>query len=270
MTDYWDFYFTEINDTFASVCLSLGLRELLPVENYSILSIIDLHLNNPMKNGMPSDTEFQDLRKIEEILKKYICNENNGIFVARVTHNCKRKFVFYSTEYCTENIKNAFDEIDGYSYNLLEERDEQWKFYTENIYPNDEEYQCMVNKNLIEGLKKFGDQLTQKRDIHHRIYFKRNDDLVKFKEYITNERFDVIEDKPFKVLDSESQSTNIDMLSLHIVRDDMADLVSINSLTLQLISKAKLYSGEYDGWEARLIKEKWYKKILNKFSTRQN
>ena len=62
----WDFYFTELDGSPASMYLDLALNRVAPVKEKNYLLTIVLTMNDPQENGFSSNAESEMLFKIED------------------------------------------------------------------------------------------------------------------------------------------------------------------------------------------------------------
>ena len=124
----------------------------------------------------------------------------------------------------------------------------EWKLYTEFMYPNPRQYQCIMNQRVVQNLETNGDTLIKERKVDHWIYFKTQED----KQHFLNE----IKDDGFQVTNEDYNVDSTDRpYSLQIARVDYVDIESVNDYTLNLWELAEECNGEYDGWETLILRE---------------
>nr|WP_262910391.1 ribonuclease E inhibitor RraB [Pontibacter silvestris] len=116
------------------------------------------------------------------------------------------------------------------------------------MYPDEESLQKIYNNRILKNLEEQGDQPFIPRTITHWIYFSTKEDREAFSAIAKGEGYSVrleeeIEDQPGKPY----------KFVLH--KEDKADEVTINEITLKLKEMAEQYNGEYDGWETEAITE---------------
>ena len=117
----------------------------------------------------------------------------------------------------------------------------------DSLHQNEEMTDSLKNQMKIDKLVQEGDDLSQPRQVDHWIYFKTAKDRDEFISSIKNDNF--------HIENSDLISANDLPFQLHLSREDHVDLVSINKVTLQLRNDAKIFGGEYDGWETLVIKK---------------
>lgn len=105
--------------------------------------------------------------------------------------------------------------------------------------------QVSGNEEVIENLKKNGDDETIQRDVFHWIYFKSKQDRKHFLEEVKKQKFIVV------VQDEVEDEFSF---SLQIKRLDKVDITSVNQYVLYLWDLAQIHHGVYDGWETSIEK----------------
>ncbi len=254
MSEYWNAYFSFINDKPATVVLDMAITEEANIEDYPTIVCIKLQIKNPDERGFPSKHELNVLEKVNKDIDKRI-NPKLYLNVGRVTTDGFRELVYYTSEQDPKMLIEVADQIieaNDYDFEMYGmDEEELWEYYFEFLYPNQYHLQHISNAELIEQLQKSGDKLKLTRKVEHFILF---NDETKINEFINE-----IAKEGFKF---EEKYSNIDEdldedyeFTVRISRIDHVDLDSIDELTDFLIETSEHFSGNYDGWETLVIKE---------------
>ena len=103
----------------------------------------------------------------------------------------------------------------------------------------------MSNEKVLAKLQEAGDKLDKERLVDHWFYFSNAKSRNSFILYAKA--------KGFKI-ESKEMRDGAKPFQLHISRVDKVDLPSISKLTLELRREARKYDGDYDGWEAFVVR----------------
>jgi len=244
----WDFYFTELDGSPASMYLDLALNRVAPIKEKNYLLTIVLTMNDPQENGFSSNEESEILFKIEDKIVEAVAEPFDAIFTGRETCDGARIFYFYSgnNKDIKKTVKDVMKGFSDYEYELYFEEDSKWKQYFKHLYPTKYEMHTIMNRRVVENLKSKGDVLTEPREVDHYIYFKKEklkneflEEAKKLEYKVTSERTDE-KDKNYPL---SVRLTKIDPVTYH----DVLDYTSV------LYDLAEQYEGNYDGWETKLI-----------------
>lgn len=260
MSDNWNTYFTTIHNKPASFLLDME-----PWQNGENARLVHLYrlsvnLNEPNEDGLTSQKEASVLYAIEDSIHDSL--DRNYMFIGRITTDNRREFYYYTDSVNGNELELlAAKFLGNYGYNISRVDEQKPKeFYYESLYPKESDQQRMANRQLVDKLKALGDNLEKPRTVTHWIYFSTANSRNFFKEKVQNEGFHI-----------EDQVTEDDRHSLIISRNDIVQLDSISSVTDYLVSVAQEYLGNYDGWEAKVIKEQegFLKRLKNIFKSQK-
>lgn len=247
LPEEWNFYMTTIENKPASIYLNLGLHSLIPIKEKSNLTWISVKLNDQIENGLTTDEESKILFEIEDKILETI-NNNNSLYIGRMTNNGYRDFYFYSKDvvlFTSEAMKIA-NKYRNYELVIDSKKDKTWQGYLD-IYPNEADFQSISNRDVLENLEKNGDNLSKARDVFHWIYFITENDRENYLKMVEKDNFVLVA----KDFDKKNELP----FGLQIKRIDKVDYGVIDDYTLYLWKLAKDNNGDYDGWETSVETE---------------
>ena len=244
----WDFYFTELDGSPASMYLDLGLNKIAPLSDKNYLLTIIITMNDPQDNGFSSKEESEILFGIEDKIAEAVIKPFGALFAGRETCDGARIFYFYAAN--NNDIKKTVKEVmkgfSDYEYEVYFEADNKWDQYFKHLYPTKYEMHTIMNRRVVENLRSKGDVLTVPREVDHYIYFKKEEmknsflaEAKKLDYKVTSERIDENQ----KVYPLSVRLTK----NLPVTYNDVLDYTSV------LYDLAEQYDGNYDGWETKLI-----------------
>ncbi|HMQ80165.1 MAG TPA: DUF695 domain-containing protein [Ignavibacteria bacterium] len=244
----WDFYFTELEGSPASMYLDLGLDKIAPIPEKDHLLTIILTMNDPQENGFSSKEESEMLFAIEDKITEAVTEPFGAIFAGRETCDGARIFYYYSAENkeIKKAVKKVMKEFSDYEYETYFEADEKWEEYFEHLYPAGYEMHTILNRRVVEGLRSKGDLLSVPREVDHYVYFRTEEtknsfiaEAKKLKYKVTSEWTDK-EGKEYP-------------LSVRLTKNDPVTYNDVLDYTSVLYDLAQQFDGNYDGWETKLI-----------------
>ncbi|MCB0851847.1 MAG: DUF695 domain-containing protein [Bacteroidetes bacterium] len=244
----WDFYFCTVEDKPASIMLNLALIQQAPMDGKADFVQISVNLKQPNEYGLSSQGEAEILYVIEDQLAEHLDHSLRGVYAGRSTTNNQRVFYFY----CDSSIdyKNIVDEVmegfSDYECSSLAQKDPEWTFYSQFLYPSKIEYQSILNRRVLENLTRYGDTLQQEREVEHFIYFPGAEEREHFVNKVKPEGFEVVD------LNFDHSQAGFPF-GLVISRKDKVDAKSVEETVLFLVLLATECKGEYDGWETCVV-----------------
>jgi uncharacterized protein (TIGR01619 family) len=245
----WEFYFSNVNDTLSSFFIDLGFYKIAPIKDKPNLVWVYIKMNNPRKDGLSSNEEFEKLAKIEDNIVDEFSKKYSAIFVGRVTTDGDRQFYFYcnDTAYIDKTLSEIMKVFPDYQYQQGVEDNRDWNYYLDFLYPLPQQIQRIQNRKIVDALKDNGDKLVKERFVNHWIYFKTEKNRTDFLSKIKNDSFIIV---------SENFDNELGELpySLQIKRLDKVDLDSVDEYVVYLFTKANECNGDYDGWETSIEK----------------
>ncbi|HTC95995.1 MAG TPA: DUF695 domain-containing protein [Terriglobales bacterium] len=105
-----------------------GLKEAVGHPEYPFQIGIAVPLLHPTEDGLPTNSEAQELGKIEDALNDKIAIDGSGIFVLIITYNGMREFVFYTKEWKPESFEQEVKSInaDPHKLQFMMQHDPKW------------------------------------------------------------------------------------------------------------------------------------------------
>ncbi|AWV06220.1 DUF695 domain-containing protein [Marilutibacter maris] len=246
MSDNWDFYFCHVDDHPASIFVDIGIGDAPPRDEYPLRQHLRLRLRAPRDDGLSSEDEFETLATIEDRLNE-ACARHDLLYVGRCTSDGRRDFIFYarSGHESTDWLAETMAAEPGYGYETGVEADPGWGAYFEFLYPDEEGFNFISNRQVLDALTRNGDALAQPRQIDHWAYFPQPEQRAGFIERMTALGFQVRE-----LLEPDADRSDY---GVKLWREDIPGHDRIEAITLPLLRAARECGGGYDGWECRVV-----------------
>ena len=246
----WAVYLSTINSEKAgSILVDLGLRNIAPVKTRPNRVRIDITMNNPDVSGLPSEGEMDRLHLIEDAIHNAFNVKHGAIYAGHLYYNGELSLYEYvdDTESAGNTIAEAMATFPDYKFKHKVDREEAWESYSEFLYPLPINMQSIQNGRVIQNSLEAGDNLEKEREVRHWIYFKTENDKKRFLGSIKGIGFTV----------ENISDTKIEGFSLGVIlsRFDKLDPMSVDGYVLDLWQKAEDVNGDYDGWEAGIVKD---------------
>lgn len=129
ITDSWSLFEGKYNNSPMIVRKNFGVKELVAHRDLPCHVGFAIPLNNPNKNGLPTEHENVVLSQIEDILLDAL--KNSAVLVLVITTNRMREFVFYSNS--SDDIirwyENGNQKIKDHQIQIAVEVDKSWGVY---------------------------------------------------------------------------------------------------------------------------------------------
>ena len=251
MSDSWDYYFANVNDSVASVFVNLGIRDSVPHADRPWLLWVWVYFRQPRDDGLSSSEEAPIFHEIEDSLTNEVRETTEATLVGRITTAGHREFYFYSPhqDRFGQAVAAAMMHFPNYEFDAGFKKDPDWSQYLNVLYPSPEEHQRIKNRHVIETLKQHGDSLTKSRLVSHWAYFKSPQDRQEFIAKASSGGFEVTDQS-----DDDEPNTE-HPYGVKLERVDRIDWHSINNATLKLFRFVQEVDGDYDGWETSVEKD---------------
>jgi hypothetical protein len=246
--EQWDVYMAQYEKGRGSTVINMALKSKAPDSSFRFLLSTGVHFHNCSNEGFPSPAEFQKLYIVSDSVKNLVDLNGLNIMAGTFTYQCERKDYYYlkDTNNIRQNLSTLYKkQFPGYQPIISISEDASWEAYLTFLYPNEETMEYMSNEKVLIKLQEAGDKLDKERLVDHWLYFSDAKSRESFIVYAKA--------KDFKI-ESKEMRDGPKPFQLHISRSDKVDLPSISKLTLELRREAKKYHGDYDGWEAFVVR----------------
>ncbi|MBA2113222.1 DUF695 domain-containing protein [Bremerella alba] len=250
MSDDWNAYLTQIEDSIASILLDMGIVSDVPDPQRKWLVRVLIPLQQPDDYGLTSNEEFAAIQPLEEGIVETIEEALDAVHVGCMTHNGRRDIVFYSPTFEGIDVALApvMQEHTTYELRSGYQEDAEWGFYFEIMYPTPYEIQSMQNCSVLHNLLEAGDTLEKERLVSHWAYFPSEQSRAQFISSVQEKGFQIQQEN----LREEAEQPN--PYGVQIERVDHVDQASIDQVSIELFDLAQSLGGTYDGWETKVIK----------------
>jgi hypothetical protein len=240
MSDEWKIYPCQMGPDRAWIMFDFGISKTINTVAPPQILRIRIAFKHPREDGMPTNEEFPELAAVDEGVKAMV-HANGGLYVGRITVAGQRHFYIYTPEDDgawkprLATLAKRF----GYPVASYIERDEQRNGYWKELYPDEASWQVMKDMEVLEVLRKQGDDGTTSRRIEHWAYFPAKADAEQYAKWAGEQGYQT---KPAR----ESKDGQFVVSFSH---EGVLELTAITSHTIRLNRTAKEHRGEYDGWE---------------------
>ena len=247
----WAAYLTTIeNVKVGSIMVDLGLKAVAPVTNKPNRLRVQIPMNTLDENGLPSPQEFEALNNVDESVSTALVEKTEAIYAGHLYHEGVMTLYYYAGEDSRFDsvLSEAMSAFPNYKHGSQIDRDENWEFYRDFLYPLPIQLQSIGNQKTINIFAERGDKLDKERQVDHWIYFSTDQDRQKF--------LATIEGKGFKVEKQDViEATDGRPFLLQISRFDKLTSAAADQYMLELWQIAEDCNGNYDGWESYSVKE---------------
>jgi uncharacterized protein (TIGR01619 family) len=245
MSEEWEFYFTRVNDSFASILVDVGLRDTVPDPARTWLLRLWVHFRQVDADGFPGEEESNQFADIEQAIIQEVTGSLDAVLAGRVTTAGRREFFCYAPSFAgfEDAVARCMNRFSGYKWDVETELDPDWEHYLGLLYPSTRDWQQIQNRQVIEQLSQHGDSLEQKRMVFHWAYFPSEASRSQFEADLKQRGFEVTD---WSTDDSPDEAN---LYGIGFERIDHVNWESINQVTLELLELAESHSGNYDGWE---------------------
>lgn len=241
MLDIWYTFPATIGEDQAWITYNHGYAEVAEADPRHNVLRIKLPFKTPTDYGMPTNEEFPQLSAIDESLDKQF-SDLGGVYVGRVTVSGNRFFYFY-VDVDEKKAAKIIEDVSvsaSYKMQYIYERDAEKKYYWNELYPTDDDWQVIQDLKVLDSLSENGDIKEIKREIMHWAYFPNESSSNKFTGWVKSENYTV-----HFVGEEEGGSEYLAKYS-HVGTMNLGD---ITSHTIKSNRKARELGGRYDGWE---------------------
>lgn len=247
MLDIWYTFPATMGEDQAWISYNHGYGEVAESDPRHNVLRIKLPLKNPSETGMPTNEEYPQLSIIDEMLDEKF-SEVGGVYVGRLTVDGHRFFYFYlniEEKQASEIIAEVTAET-SYQMQYVHEKDTDKKFYWEQLYPTDDDWQVIQDLKVLDSLSENGDMKDKEREVMHWAYFPSDSSCNHFAAWAKSENYEL----HFTGKDEDSSECYTKFTHVGAMH-----LGNITSHTIKLGRKARELGGRYDGWETSVEKK---------------
>lgn len=245
----WDTYLARYEKGPGSTLVNMALKQKAPDSTRPFLFAAGVKFKNCTNEGLPASSAFISLNRISDSIVALLDKHPGTVLAGTFSYQCERKDYFYVAD--TSGLRSAVTlllaaQFPGYTPAFLIKEDKVWDAYLHFLYPNEQTRLYMQNQGIIMRLEKSGDNTALTRPVDHYLYFKSPKDRECFIYKALSQHY--------RVVAKDSSNHTGSPYSLHISREDKADLATINKITSWIKAEATRCKGEYDGWETIIRK----------------
>lgn len=204
---------------------------------------IQAKLPEPGPHGLG---ETESTARLDELFDEFIASGMAGVecrFVVRERSGGRATFLIYSSaQHADEVAKRGMEALKAYSPTLEVRHDPDWSEYNDSL-PTLQEVRKVQDLMVVSALQEHGDLLEPKRDVTHYAYFDLESQADEFAKAVAALGFKI------------ERSGGDDKHGVIATRKDSVTPEAITSVTVPLAELAMKIGGEYDGWEAPLVKK---------------
>ncbi|MDQ2872248.1 MAG: DUF695 domain-containing protein [Candidatus Eremiobacteraeota bacterium] len=231
----WSSYFARLNGAPVSIAVDLELKAVAPLPEKPAAYTIAVAVRGPDQNGMPAESEFQELTEIEDALYDTLA-EFGVMQVGRVTGRKLRTFHYYGPQVRTvaEIAAHAMQSHPDYKFKVLASDDPTWAIYNGYLYPDRYQLEFAEDMKVLQALRDAGDDFEKPRDVRHRVRFA---DVPRRTDFVR-----AIADHGYAVnLDTSNDAVDV-------VKREAIDPFAIAATRTAISTLAQEFAGIYEGW----------------------
>ncbi len=244
MSEKWEHYRCSMQGQPAAFLVDLGAMAQAPDGRRPVLVTLRVALRRPRADGLHRPAESGRLQKLEDLLVERMAR-SEGRFVGRVTHGGAREFCFYTADEMgvARQVQAALDEA-GYRGALVCLPDPSWEHYRRFLWPEREQMQSIVDRRMVQSLRRKGDALTQPRPVTHWVGF----DSVDGRDALLL----LLPDAWHCAVRTGLNAPH--SIGLALTRTHAVDLETVRQTVQELESYLWALGGVYEAWQTRLVR----------------
>lgn len=246
MSDSWNFYPVLAGGKMVHVFYDHGIHDSIDHTAPPRLLTITLRLLEPLPNGTPGRQEAEVLDAIEEAVMETAAR-TSSVYAGRATTDGLRHFYVYTdadeARWRQDLDKSVGPYLDRITYQSTD--DPRHRIYWDKLFPDDDQWQVILDLQVISVLHREGDDGTTARLIDHWSCFSSEAAASSFFQWAAQQGYE-------NVRLEEKAPGDYNVTFTHTGTLDLND---INSHTLPLRRMSASMGGRYDGWETRVCRE---------------
>ena len=239
----WDFYYCRVDDAPASIFLNFEYREARPA-GLDTLYYVGLEMLSPGEHGLGVEPDVNELWALEDNITA-ATTPAGFTYVGRLRNQGDWQLTFYGRggrEVELEELIVAHLSNSDRGYRVGSKEDGDWSYYEEFLLPDEEPWQWILNRRVVQQLAKSGDVHDKPRPVDHYVHFPDEAHRDKF--------LSAAQAQGFTAEAGVTQDSGDKPFSAHLVRNDAVELDHIHGVVMSVIELAEEHDGDYDGWGA--------------------
>ncbi len=240
----FNFYLTEFEQAPVSVVLDMNAE---PLPSHPVRLQLRVKLLHPRADGLRDSVELEPMGRLEDQLVERLAAAFDAVYVGRYVTQGATVFVTYVP--ASANVETCVDVIgatDPYAVEWLSERDPDWRFFHEVLYPDVYALQTMLSLSLLDQLHEAGDDFRLQRPVDHVAYFEQRPEAEGAATALGEHGFRVEE---LKTHEAEPSTW---VLKFH--RDERLDESRPDVFVAEVLDVVTPLNGRYGGWGCPVTK----------------
>jgi len=238
LSDHWLVY---LSNSKTVVRVDVGIVDNVPIDGANAL----LEVNMKSRGIFSKKLNFELLGNAEDEIDSLLTEDD--FVVGAITYADSKSFYYYTRD--EESLFNKLNKVLS-KYKKLKCSisigvDSNWEFYLNTLYPDAFEIQRKLDREIVEQLKAYNDDLQIPREINHWVYFLDNKNKEDFKRNLNTNFYKIVEENTLQETEYPYQ--------LVISHYSAAEFETINKITTELLEITKEFDGNYDGWQSPVI-----------------
>ena len=200
----------------------------------------------PAARGMPEAREMDRMNRIEEAIAEQMA-PYSGVSLGHTASNGVYRMYFQLNEkWPTAPLTVRLGLFKSHAQTLEVRHDPAGQVYAAHLKPTPLEIESTANRHVLDQLQQMGDPLTAPRNVRFAFRFMTIEARARFRIWAEAAGLSAGEDPEWT--DDEGG------LWLVLDRHQMLDPGPLAAWTAELRDAAQAHEGEFDGWEAELLR----------------
>lgn len=203
-------------------------------------------------DGLPMSESFDLIGQVEDAIIPLCVEQLRAVHVASISSAGLRHLFFYAAN--DKGLADLLRPIAGVfpacPPSAMSKIEKDWATYKAALLPGPWQREWILNSGVCTALQEHGDDAEKPRPIEHFAYFKSEPDRSAFSAWLKDESYVVTSTDH----DEDTPPDEADAFVVRFTHDGLPDPFDLSDRTVTLREKASDLGGEYDGWEARIVK----------------
>jgi hypothetical protein len=224
--------------------LDLTFRNTQP-DGHDTLYYAGLQILEKGDHGMGAGADVERLYAAEDAIAE-AATSAGLTYVGRLRNAGDWQLTFYGPSGKKEALEEIVVRLRGKrGYRIGSKEDAEWRYYHEFLSPDEERWQWIRNRRVVQALANAGDHHAAPRPVDHYIYFEGARGRDAFAAAARAKGF---------VAEPTDEGSRKRPHGVHLVRNDPVALGHIHDVVMELSKLAEDHGGDYDGWGAPIVK----------------